>query len=118
MPGRRYGAPDRWGKCGDASGNPYEYPTHPSLKRKNTEPEATPKPVPDDDAGRDEYDTASEVEYADASSEPDESDTARATSPDPDDDRTTTVMFATIVQYGSYEMMTAGDGDRGQKAAE
>ena len=58
------------------------------------------------------------MEYADASSDPDESDAARATSPDTDDDRTTTVMFATTVQYGSYEMMTAGDGERGQKAAE
>ena len=58
------------------------------------------------------------MEYADASPDPVECDPARATSLDPADDRNTTVMLAATVQYGSYEMMTAGDGERGQKTAE
>ena len=55
LPGRGFGAPDRWGKCGP-TGTPYDYPPYGTvtgtLKRKTPEPDATPKP--DDDAGPDE----------------------------------------------------------------
>ena len=55
IPGPAYAPPTHtWGTYGGsapyATGNPYEYPPRPSLKRKNPEPDA-PKQVPDDDAG-------------------------------------------------------------------